>query len=168
MQFSDFQAYYDQYKHKIFSYLYYRSGRNKAVAEDLTADVFLKALKKFDSYNPERSFQAWIFAIAHNHLIDHFRKDRTTVNLDDVENIVESSSDAKSSLSRRVATEEVEQLLQALSDEEKEILLMRYHQELAMKDIADTVGRPEPTVRVIVHRAIEKMRKQYAVMNPLI
>ncbi len=167
MLFSDFQVYYDQYKHKIFSYLYYRSGRNKGLAEDLTADVFLKALQKFSTYNPEKSFQAWIFAIAHNHLVDHFRKNRTTVNLDDVENVVESSSDPKSSLSRRVATEEVEQLLQELSDEEKEILLMRYHQELSMKDIADTVERPEPTVRVIVHRAIEKMRKRYAVMNPV-
>ena len=201
MDFSEFQAYYEQYKDKIYSYLYYRSGRNKALAEDLTSEVFLKALEKRNTFQKEgvarravRSvpaggggakdaepvksseilsgaasssplrggFQAWIYAIAHHHLIDHFRKNRTTVNLDELENVIEADTDPKSSLIRRVAAEEVEELLQEVSDEEKEILLMRYHQDLPLADIADIVERPEPTVRVIIHRALGRLRNKYA------
>jgi RNA polymerase sigma-70 factor (ECF subfamily) len=167
MDFSEFQEYYEQFKNKIYSYLYYRCGRNKALAEDLTADVFLKALEKRHTFQKEQGgFQAWIYAIAHHHLIDYFRKTRTTVNLDDLENVIEADTDPKSSLMRRVAAEEVEELLKEVSDEEKEILLMRYHQGLPLAEIADIVDRPEPTVRVIIHRALGKLRSKYAAVHP--
>lgn len=166
MDFSEFQGYYELYKNKIYSYLYYRSGRNKALAEDLTAEVFLKALEKRHTFKKEGvemgNFQAWIYAIAHHHLIDYFRKTRTVVSLDELENVIEADTDPKSSLIRRVAAEEVEELLKEVSDEEKEILLMRYHQDLPLADIAEIVGRPEPTVRVIIHRALQKLRNHYA------
>jgi RNA polymerase sigma-70 factor (ECF subfamily) len=161
---SEFEAYYDQYKHKIFSYLYYRSGKSRELAEDLTSEVFMKALEKFDSYKRDSSFQSWIYAIAHNHLVDHFRKDRQTVDLEHVENILESDGDAKSSLTKRVASEEVQELLTYLSDEEREIVLLRYQQELPMQDIADIVGMPDSTVRVVIHRALAKLKKRYAVI----
>jgi len=161
---SEFEVYYDQYKHKIYSYLYYRSGKNKELAEDLTSEVFMKALEKFDSYKKDSSFQSWIYAIAHNHLIDHFRKDKSTVDLEVVENILESDGDARSSLMRRVAAEEVQELLSYLTDEEREIVLLRYHSDLPMQDIADIVGKPDTTVRVVIHRALSKLRKRYAVI----
>ncbi|MGE3279116.1 MAG: RNA polymerase sigma factor [Candidatus Altimarinota bacterium] len=165
MNYPEFEAYYDQYKHKIYSYLYYRSGRNKELAEDLTSEVFMKALEKFESYKPDSSFQSWVYAIAHNHLVDHFRKDKgAKVDLDEVENILESDGDARSSLMKRVASEEVQELLSYLSDEEREIVLLRYQQELPMQDIADIVGMPDSTVRVVIHRALAKLRKRYAVI----
>lgn len=161
---SEFEVYYDQYKHKIYSYLYYRSGKNKELAEDLTSEVFMKALEKFESYKKDSSFQSWIYAIAHNHLIDHFRKDKSTVDLEVVENILESDGDARSSLMRRVAAEQVQELLSYLTDEEREIVLLRYHSDLPMQDIADIVGKPDTTVRVVIHRALSKLRKRYAVI----
>jgi len=164
MQYSEFEKYYDQFKHKIYSYLFYRSGRNQELAEDLTSEVFMKALEKFHTYRTDSSFQSWIYAIAHNHLVDYFRKKKTTVNLDDVENIIVSEGDVKSILRKRVAAEQVEVLLDFLSDEEKEIVLMRYQQSLAMKDIADIVDKPDTTVRVIIHRALGKLRKKYSVL----
>lgn len=130
----------------------------------MTSEVFLKALEKFETYRKDSSFQSWIYAIAHNHLVDHFRKDKTTVDLELVDNILESDGDAKSSLTKRVATEEAVELLSYLSDEEREIVLMRYHQNLPMQDIADIVGKPDATVRVIIHRALAKLRKRYAVV----
>lgn len=164
LSYSDFEKYYDAYKHKIFNYLFYRSGKNRAIAEDLTGDVFLKALEKFQSYKPDQSFQAWIYAIAHNHLVDYYRKGRTTVDLAALENVIESDIDPRSSLMKRVAAEEVQELLQHLVDEEKEIILMRYLQDLPLKEIAEIVDRPEPTVRVIVHRAFAKLRSKYATL----
>ena len=68
-----FKHYYCQYKDKIFTYFYYRVNFNQALAEDLTSDVFIKALKAFKRFEADKSFQAWIYAIARNHLINHYR-----------------------------------------------------------------------------------------------
>lgn len=164
MRYLDFEAYYDQYKHKIYSYLYYRSGKNKGLAEDLTSEVFMKALEKFHTYQADRSFQSWIYAIAHNHLVDHFRKKKHTVDLEKVENVIESDGDVKALLVKRVASEQVGVLLQYLSPEEQEIVLLRYQQDLSMRDISDIIGKAEVTVRVVIHRALEKLKKRYAAL----
>lgn len=163
MEAVDFESYYDQYKHKIYSYLYYRSGRNKELAEDLTSEVFLKALEKFDSYKPDSSFQSWIYAVAHNHLVDYFRKNKPAqVDIEDVENLLESGSNAKSTLLKRVAAEQVEQMLMHLTDDERDMLLLRYQQDLPMKDIAEILDKEDTTVRVTIHRALAKLKKRYA------
>lgn len=161
MEPSDFAVYYDQYKDKIYSYLFYRTGKNRQLAEDLASEVFLKALEKFHTYRTDSSFQSWIYAIAHNHLVDHFRKTRTTVDLEDVENVLAGESDPKSILVKRVAAEQVTEMLEYLSDEEKEIILMRYHADMPMKDIADIVDKPDATIRVTLHRSLAKLRKRY-------
>lgn len=169
MQPSAFEAYYHEYKHRIYSYLYYRSGRNRELAEDLTSEIFLKALEKFSTYQEDKSFKSWIFTIAHNHLIDHFRKTKTTVDLADVENVLSADDDqVKSLLERRIAHEQLGQILDSVSDEEREILLMRYHQGLPTKQIADIVDREEGNVRVIIHRALSKLQKQYLALFPLL
>jgi len=168
MQYSAFETYYDEYKHKIFSYLFYRSGRNKELAEDLTSEVFMKALEKFHTFKEDSSFKSWIYAIAHNHLVDHFRKDKTTVDIADVEHVIPSEGDAKSILMKRVAAEQVEEMLQFLSDDETEIILLRYQQELPMKDIAEIVDKEETTVRVTIHRALAKLKKRYAALHAII
>jgi len=163
MDSSDFERYYNEFRDKIYSYLYYRCGRNKALAEDLTSEVFMKALEKFHTYKRDKSFKSWIFTIAHNHLVDHYRSSRTTVDLDRLENLIVSDGDVKSTLMKRIAAEQVRELLKHVNDEEREILLMRYHIELPMKDIADIVDRSEGNVRVIIHRALAKLQKQYSI-----
>lgn len=165
MESPTFEDYYNEFKHAIYSYLYYRCGRNRELAEDLTSEIFIKALEKFHTYDPEKKFKSWIFTIAHNHLIDHFRQQRTTVDLETVENIIEGDTeDVKQILNQRIAAEQVTELLDKVSDEEKEILLMRYHQGMPIKNIADLVDREEGHVRVIIHRALAKMQKQYGVL----
>lgn len=162
MQYQDFEKHYDKFKHKIYSYLYYRSGRNVELAEDLSSEVFLKALEKFHTFKEGSSFQSWIYAIAHNHLVDYFRKNKESVDIEVLENVLKSDRDSRSSLLRREAAEQVQELLVNLSDEERDILLLRYHQDLPMRDISEIVDRAEATVRVIVHRAMKKMKKQAA------
>ncbi|MDP2691514.1 MAG: RNA polymerase sigma factor [bacterium] len=166
MDYSDFERYYHEYKHKIYSYLYYRSGRDKALAEDLVSEVFLKALEKFHTFVEEKSFQSWIYAIAHNHLIDHFRKNKMKkVDLEAMENVLEAEQDTQVMLRKRITAEHVGELLGYLSDVEREIILLRYHQGLPLKAIADIVDMTETGLRVRVHRALGKMRKKYEVMS---
>lgn len=163
MKYAEFESYYDQYKHKIYSYLYYRSGKNRERAEDLTSEVFMKALEKFHTYKKDSSFQSWIYAVAHNHLVDFFRKNKqATVDLEDVDNLLVSNADTKSMLRKRVATEQVMEMIDILSDKEREMLLLRYQQELSMKDIAEIVDEQDTNVRVTIHRALAKLKKRYS------
>lgn len=120
----------------------------------------MKALEKFHTYQPTKGFQSWIYAIAHNHLVDHFRKNKTTVDIELLENVLVDKSDTKAGLQKREAAEQVEVLLHHLSAQEKEIVLLRYQQELPMKDIAEIVDKEETTVRVIVHRSLAKLRRR--------
>ena len=168
MKYKEFAKYYEEFKHKIYSYLYYRSGRNKDLAEDLTAEVFLKAFEKFHTYKEGSSFKSWIYAVAHNHLVDHYRKNRESVDLELIENVVESEMDTRVLLEKRLAVEQAEELLEYLTDEEREIVLLRYHRDLSMREIGDVVDKEEVTVRVMVHRALGKMRKKYDVLYALI
>lgn len=163
MKYAEFESYYDQYKHKIYTYLYYRSGKNRERAEDLTSEVFMKALEKFHTYKTESSFQSWIYAVAHNHLVDFFRKNKqATVDLKDVDNLLVSNEDTKSLLRKRVASEQVLEMIDHLSDKERELVLLRYQQQLSMKDIAEIVDEQETNVRVSIHRALAKLKKRYS------
>ena len=69
-----FLRYYNEYKDKIYTFFLYRVNFNCEQAEDLTADVFLKAFRKFDTFDRARSFQAWIYTIARNHLYNYYRQ----------------------------------------------------------------------------------------------
>jgi RNA polymerase sigma-70 factor, ECF subfamily len=134
------------------------------VAEDLTAEVFLKALEKIEKFDEERSFKSWIYAIAHNHLIDHYRKAKESVDLEDVEGVLESDLRAESALDQRLAAEQVAELLTHLSEYERELVLLRYTQQLPIKEVAQVCDESEGNVRVILHRAIAKMNKKAAVL----
>jgi len=150
MQYADFEQHYDQFKHKIYTYLYYRSGKNKELAEDLTSEVFMKALEKFHTYRKDSSFQSWIYAIAHNHLIDYFRKNKPIVDMEDVKNILHGDTDSRSVLTKRIASEQVSHLVMFLTDTERDVVLLRYQQQLPMKAISEITDKGEATVRVIL------------------
>jgi RNA polymerase sigma-70 factor, ECF subfamily len=164
MDYARFENYYSEFKHKIYSYLFYRSGRNRELAEDLTAEVFLKALEKIERYDEERSFKTWIYAIAHNHLIDYFRKNKKQVDLEEVEDFLASDMRTEEVLDHRLAAEQVAELLPVLSDKERDIVLLRYHQDLSTRDIAEQYDESEGNVRVLLHRAIGKMNKKAQVL----
>ncbi len=82
-----FKHYYKEYFDKIYRYIYFRVGRDKDLAEDLTSEVMLKAYENFDSFDPLKSFSTWIYSIAHNYLVDFYKKKRIEqVDLEDSKN----------------------------------------------------------------------------------
>ncbi len=167
MEPDQFEKYYDQFKHKIYNYLYYRSGRNAELAEDLTSEVFMKAFEKFHTYKPDSSFQSWIYAIAHNHLIDFFRKNKPTADIEPLENVLKSDADVTDVTQKRFAKEQIAEMIQILSPDERDMLLMRYHQDMSTKEIAEIVDKPDSTVRVTIHRSFAKLKKQFGYLAAL-
>lgn len=151
----DFISYYNQYKNKIFVYLLYRVNFDKELAEDLTSEVFLKALDNFNNFDESRSFQAWIYAIAHNHLVNYYRIANRVTNLDEDKYI------SKIDIDKVELTFELEQIFKVINMMEasdREVLLMRFVDQLSNTEIAELLDKEEGAIRTKMSRSLNKLR----------
>lgn len=154
-----FLAYYNQYKHKIYNYFLYRVNFNRETAEDLTSDVFLKALKKIDTYDENQSFQAWILTIAHNHLVDHYKSQKKQVALEEVFDL---SGSGKKDMENQVVVHELLEQVQKLPDYYREVVVLKHINGLNTREIADILKKEEGAVRTALHRALKFLREEMA------
>ena len=155
-----FAEFYEQYLPKIFNYISYRVA-DKYMAEDLTSAVFEKALTKFKSFDAEKaSFSTWLFTIAHNTVIDHYRL-RTKEQDLEKEKVVFVSMQYESTEEEAVKTEEYQKLkscLSQLNKNEREIISLKFGGEMTNRQIAQMLGISESNVGIIIYRTIRKLR----------
>lgn len=152
-------AIYDAYARRLYRYFYSRV-MNAMDAEDLLAQTFLKVLETLPRYRHNGHFTAWIFQIAHNKAIDHFRQRRSVITLD--ENIMDHS-DTNNVLENVVKDQSVEklrQLLRYLNEIELELLRLRFVADLSYVDIATLLGRKEDAVRKSIRRILGRLYGQ--------
>jgi len=150
---------YEEYYDKIARYIYVRLS-NKAQAEDLSSEVFLKALQSLDSYQ-ERGIgmQAWLFKIAHNLVVDHYRKAAKykMVPIDTVEIAVEE--DQSKTIETKIEIEKMTRAMEQLTREQREVLELRFFGGLTSKETGTILKKRDGAVREMQHAAIEKLRK---------
>ena len=151
---------YDRHVDAIYRYVYYRV-RNDAEAEDLTSDVFMRALKAIPRYEPRQAFLAWLYRIARNAIIDRARRGNRQVPFEDAlehptpDQIVEPDT-------QLLATSDSETLrnaLKKLTPLQQEVIVLRYLHGYSTDEIAKIVGKREGTVRGIQFRAIGALRQ---------
>lgn len=161
-----FLGYYQEYKNKIFNYLMYRLNFDRALAEDLMMDIMLKAYQHFGNFDPVKgSFKTWIFSLAHNHLVNYWRdrKKHESVSLDALEEegvspaFVEPVDDASKSFD----SEGVRRILSLMGDAEREVVALRYLQELDYSEIAGVLGKKEGAIRTSLSRAMDRFEQLY-------
>jgi len=149
---------YEEYFDKIARYAYVRIG-NRVDAEDIAGDVFLKALKSLNTYK-ERGvpMQAWLFRIAHNLVIDYFRKmkKRKTVPIDDVE--IEGGINPAKVAERNMELEQVKKAMEQLTQEQREVLVLRFFGGLSSRETGQVLNKSDGAVREMQRTAIEKIR----------
>ncbi|MDR1402583.1 MAG: sigma-70 family RNA polymerase sigma factor [Tannerellaceae bacterium] len=154
----------DRYKNSIHSYIYF-IVRNRDLTEDIFQETFVKVIMtvKQGRYTENGKFKAWITRIAHNLIIDYFRQERSenTVSNDDVEvdlfnNIKLCDGTIEDNIVRNQVLSDIRKLIQHLPDSQREVLEMRYYQDLSFKEIADLTG-------VSINTALGRMR--YAILN---
>ncbi|MDO8626764.1 MAG: RNA polymerase sigma factor [Candidatus Magasanikbacteria bacterium] len=165
----EFEDFYNQHFDKIYRYVYFRVGANRALAEDLVSEVFLKALEHFDSYDPARGQSAWIFTIASNHLKNYWRDHKPTEPLPgEALNAGEEGhapdkdwlKPALAALEQQLTRAEVTSLVAQLESlSEREIVTFHYILGYNYKEIADQKGMSESAVKVAAHRALKKLRQ---------
>ncbi|MBO5750632.1 MAG: sigma-70 family RNA polymerase sigma factor [Bacteroidaceae bacterium] len=162
---SAFDVLLKRYESKVFTYLLY-SVRTQELAEDLFQDVFIKIIttlrqKKYTEYG---KFSSWVMRIAHNLVIDYFRqsKNDNTVSNDEIEFdlFANSSLGLEESIEAQMidkqTLEEVKGLIGLLPQGQRDVVLMRFYQDLSFKEIADITG-------VSINTALGRMR--YAIIN---
>lgn len=153
----------ERHQSKIFGFIYSKIG-NRDVADDVFQDTFIKVIKtlKSNSYNEEGKFLPWVMRIAHNLVIDYFRKIKKMPVLRETEeySIFSFMQDNTPNIEKILITEQVEndlqKLIEGLPADQKEVLVMRMYQDLSFKEIADLTG-------VSINTALGRMR--YALMN---
>jgi RNA polymerase sigma factor (sigma-70 family) len=162
-----FAAFYEQYMPKVFRYVSYRVA-DTHLAEDLTSTVFEKALAKFDRYSPAKAaLSTWIFSIARNALIDHFRmrsRERTVP----LEAALEAPGKDKSPEQSAIDQEECRTLrlcIAQLPAHEQEIISLKFSSEMTNRQIAGMLGLSELNVGVILYRTIRKLRSAFEGQN---
>lgn len=144
-----FDAYYD----KIYGYCY-RHVNHRETAQDLTQEVFLRVLLHLENYRHYGKFENYLYVIAGNLCRDYYRK-RRVLSLEDLELQKEEQGFAR--------TEEqlvVEQALKKLPEQEREIILLRFYQDLKIKDIAKILGLKLSTVKYHLKRAQERLEDE--------
>lgn len=157
---SDPQAFgelYDRYHPRVYRYIYHRVG-HPADAEDITALVFMKALESLHGYQPRRAgFAPWLFRITRNAVVDHYRRRRPQATLEALEREA-GSEDPVTDVLDGERREELHSLVSYLSDEQREVVLMRYSSDLSFTEIASILNKNEPAIRMLLHRGLRKLK----------
>jgi RNA polymerase sigma-70 factor (ECF subfamily) len=154
-----FPDFYRENVKRVYRFLFYRVGGNKEMAEDLTQDVFVKALNAFESYDPNVSQSSWIYTIARNHLINQLQKTRPGVDLEEIENTVWDTVDWGE---RMALIHDQERLLGAiaeLSKEDAELVRLKYLEGWPYEEIAEKLEKTTGSLRVQAYRALKQLKK---------
>jgi RNA polymerase sigma factor (sigma-70 family) len=161
MRDADFESLYAAEAQGLYGFLAYRTG-DRALAEDLLADTFERALRSRKRYDAARGSQrTWLYAIAMNLLRDHAR--RAAAEGRAVERVGRGGRDGFSggeeldSVERR---DELQRALATLTDEEREAIALRFGAELTVPEMAKLLGQPLTTVEGRVYRALRKLRER--------
>lgn len=148
---------YERYYARIYRYVFHRVG-NSVDAEDVTAVVFMKALEALPSYQSRRNgFAPWIFRIARNAVVDHYRRRRKQSSFDELDGEAREGDPIVNALGNE-RREELRMLVRHLSAEQRDVILMRYAADLSFGEIAATLKKKEPAIRMLLHRGLKKLK----------
>ena len=153
----------NRHQSKLYGFIYSKVG-DRDLTDDIFQDTFIKVIKtlKSNSYNEEGKFLPWVMRIAHNLIIDHFRRNKKMPMFRETEefSIFSIMSDQSLTIENQIITEQVEQdlkrIIQELPADQREVVLMRMYQDLSFKEIAELTG-------VSINTALGRMR--YALLN---
>jgi RNA polymerase sigma-70 factor (ECF subfamily) len=158
----EFTRYYEEHKTAIFNYILYRISFNRDTAEALTSEIFLKAFEAFERYDRARPFKTWIFTIAHNHLVNYYAGRKDTLPLEEAVEVVKGTP-IPEDIDQKMTMGKILHLISKLPAEKREILIMRYVNDLSNSEIAAITDKEEGAVRTALSRAVSALRNAYQV-----
>jgi RNA polymerase sigma factor (sigma-70 family) len=155
---ADFESLYRQWAAPVYRYLCARL-QNSTDAEDVTSQVFISVYQGLGKYQERQNFAGWIFTIARNRLVDWQRRDRHEFNLYEVDEPA-LETDFLSSLARQEDAARLRGLIGRLTEEEQELIRLRYVADLGFAEIAQVLQRTEGAVKKTLYRLQERLFEQ--------
>ena len=156
-----FEGIYDEFAPKIFKFCYFRVS-SKEEAEDISAQVFIRAWDHITAGKEVTNTQGFLYRIATNLVIDYYRKnkDKLETSIDDPANPIDvpDSYDFVETIDRRKAIQDIQQILKKLPDAYREIITLKYINDLSIKEIAEVMDTTENNISVRIHRATDKLK----------
>jgi RNA polymerase sigma-70 factor (ECF subfamily) len=150
---------YERYVEAIYRYILFQVGRNTHVAEDLTEDVFLRAFKLvLKKRKKNASFKALVYRIAHNLVIDRYRTHKTSVSIEQVEELKDGNPHPESVMQTKELSEELAQAVSQLKPKMQKVIILRYVVGANTAETAEIMGITESYVRVLQFRALNALR----------
>ena len=152
-----------KHKQKIYSFIYSKVY-DRDITEDIFQDTFIKVIRtlKLGKYNEEGKFLPWVMRIAHNLVIDHFRKNNRMPKFDNTGEfsifsvLSDNTLDAEKGMIKEQIESDLRRLINELPEDQKNVLVMRMYQDMSFKDISKKTG-------VSINTALGRMR--YALIN---
>ena len=153
----------ERHKQRIYSFIYSKVY-DRDITEDIFQDTFIKVIRtlKLGKYNEEGKFLPWVMRIAHNLVIDHFRKNSRMPKFDNAGEfsifsvLSDSSLNAEKSIIKEQVEKDVRRIIEEIPDDHKQVLMMRMYQDMSFKEISERTG-------VSINTALGRMR--YALIN---
>jgi len=155
-----FGALYDLFVDSVYRFIFFRT-HHRETAEDLTSQVFTKAFTKISSFDRRQKFGPWIFRIARNSVIDHWRTHKSTVDLEEAFEI-SSSTNIQRDFELQEKLKQAQKILNSLPPDHRELVVMRLWDGLSYAEIAAITGRSEANLRVAFSRIMARIHKESA------
>jgi RNA polymerase sigma-70 factor (ECF subfamily) len=148
------------YYRDVYAYVYYRVS-NVQDAEDLTEDVFLKMVEGIDACRAsgEKSFLAWLFRIANNRVIDHYRRRAVRDHLPLDEQRLPMHSGPEGPVQNKLTRERLQRAIPKLTDDQQQVIVLRFVEGLSHAETAQVLGKSEGAVKALQHRGLASLRR---------
>lgn len=149
---------YRRHYRQVYGYIYFRTG-DRELAADLTAEVFIRALNGIRAYQYRGTpFLAWLYRVAHNVTADH-RKRAARRSARETPSLEDDREDPQDAIERTVERADMMAAIGRLTDEQQQVVLLRFYHGLTTADVAEVLGKAEGAVKALQNRALKSLRR---------
>ncbi len=157
-----FDQLYLKYSSKVFSKCI-SLLKNEAAAQDATQDIFLKIFLNLSKFGGKSKFSTWIYSITYNYCIDIIRKGKKEKNIfsEDIENAPDIAEEVPDSALLEMEVKKLKVILDKIPVGDKAVLLMKYQDDMSIREISDSLDKSESAIKMKIKRAKHKVQKVY-------
>jgi len=158
---ASFDALYSHYIPAIYRFVYMKVSHREE-AEDLTHEVFLLAWQNLHRYTSRGfPFSSWLYQIARNKVIDHYRLKKPNISLEDTHvDLVKIENQMESDVDQELSLEKIKTVLHELTPDQQDVILMKFMEDCTHAEIAVALGKSQGAIRLLQHRAINELKRK--------
>ena len=151
---------YDEYQPLVYGYIFRRTG-DVEIARDLTAEIFRRFLQAMNQGNgPSVSLRAWFYRVAHNIVVDHYRRQEFRQHIVLNDEICESGDSPDKAVEKRLLAEQVRTAITRLTVDQQQVITLKFLEGLSNQEVAQTIGKSVGAVKALQHRALATLQQQ--------